>query len=532
MARDWLNRNRLIRNLPEVAHALGLSRNRVLREIRTLERTVHARQVRGALAGTSITLPGLEASGTLLAIDGLSPNDFLAGTGKILAPAISTQRRTLTVVWQDSALAPVGGIAQHAARWADQLVDSFGANIRLPYTSTAYTGAPSGSFDNVIKPKLVELRVRHLRDIGRVQFTGAYGSAPVSAYMNPLYLTRMKQVAELPTRPRFLLVGEVPLINAGPTSAHVYDQYPDTIFSYLERDWVEAWEGLNEWDNQTGRATRWTEMRTFQEALLAAFARNPGWEDMLVLGPSFAGRDEGALPGDLSALMHRANIHPYPGGDQPLHFLQACLDNVVLNSPGLVVWAGEMGYHTTPNSTHGHNWNSEAAQGKNWSRVPFEFLAAGIERTYAHELIDYKVDVNNATDIQQHFGLLRNNGDEKPAFTVLKRLMALFDDQGRVPTPTPAPVPYTISGTVSHMPFRTRDGRILIALWQAVKCFTTTGATSTDIVTPDENATLTFPAHSTMRLHRPYTTGTPGSWIHDDEITVAVPDHVVVLELL
>ena len=45
-----------------------------------------------------------------------------------------------------------------------------------------------------------------------------------------------------------------------------------------------------------------------------------------------------------------------------------------------------------------------------------EHFRAGIPRTYAYELIDEKPDAA-LTDPEQHFGLLRNDFSEKPAFT-------------------------------------------------------------------------------------------------------------------
>ena len=82
----------------------------------------------------------------------------------------------------------------------------------------------------------------------------------------------------------------------------------------------------------------------------------------------------------------------------------------------------EAGYHNALATRGGHPPVSESADAAYVPRLFLDFFRAGIARTYLYELVDEWPD---GTDSKQesHFGLLRNNFGEKPAFRTLRALM-------------------------------------------------------------------------------------------------------------
>jgi hypothetical protein len=77
----------------------------------------------------------------------------------------------------------------------------------------------------------------------------------------------------------------------------------------------------------------------------------------------------------------------------------------------------ETGYHNVVNTTVGHIGLPEDIAAKYIPRIYLEQFNSGISRTLSYELIDVDKD---PTDPEKNFGLLRNDGSEKPAFVALK----------------------------------------------------------------------------------------------------------------
>ena len=171
--------------------------------------------------------------------------------------------------------------------------------------------------------------------------------------------------------------------------------------------------------------------------------------------------------------MDYGNWHPYPGGQCP-----TCGDVYGTNidrlmpryrapSGGLPIMVTETGYHNALNGTDvGHRPVTEAAAGKYMPRLLLEYFNRGIARTYLYELIDAKPDAGKSLR-DSNFGLLRNNGVEKPAFRAIKSVIGLLRDPG--PAFSPGALDYTLSGAtdrVHHTLLQKRDGTFYLALWQ------------------------------------------------------------------
>ena len=224
-----------------------------------------------------------------------------------------------------------------------------------------------------------------------------------------------------------------------------------------------------------------------------------------VLGPSLATSGAEAALGNQSAFLDRGNIHPYAGGQSPSPaHLRSEFADAALVAGGKPVWATETGYHNAVRSRSGHPGVSEAAAAVYLTRTFLEHFASGIDRTFAYELIDEKPEPR-LRDLEQHFGLLRHDFSEKPAFRALKNLLAAVGP-GRADGRLRA-LALTISGEAPHvrrLVLQRADGTYLVALWRLASVWDqergralTVGADRLSLQLPDAaRATVTDPVIS------------------------------------
>ncbi len=140
-----------------------------------------------------------------------------------------------------------------------------------------------------------------------------------------------------------------------------------------------------------------------------------------VIGPSFidpANRDR--LPADLPGL---SNGHPYPGGGPPEPALAAAAREAERDPGPRGLVFTETGYHNALNDSANQPPASEEAAAVYFPRLLLEAFGLGARRTFIYELLDEKPDPG-LTDLQQHFGLLRNDFSPKPAFAAIRTLIA------------------------------------------------------------------------------------------------------------
>ena len=82
----------------------------------------------------------------------------------------------------------------------------------------------------------------------------------------------------------------------------------------------------------------------------------------------------------------------------------------------------ETGYHNALRDRSDQPPVSEEAAAVYFPRLLLAAYALGARRTFVYELLDEKPEPALA-DLQQHFGLLRNDFSPKPAFTAIKTLI-------------------------------------------------------------------------------------------------------------
>lgn len=373
-------------------------------------------------------------------------------------PAAPTE--AVAVESQQSVSAPV------AAKSADAIVNSIGINTHLSYFQTAY----GAGFYTIVKPRLIALGLRHLRDDGLVHSD--------AGWMNLVY-GRMKELSQ--SGMKFALVMQP---NANGTFNTVNDFAP--LMNYAAPV-VENFTGLNEHD-LSGRANWAAEMKAFQQALYAKVKSDSRTKNMPVFGPSLGRPGNASLVGNISAYLDYSAINPYSGGAVPLAQLDYHRTKLQPMTPSRGFVATETGYHTATAWTGGHPPVTEDVQGRYTPRQVLEFYNAGIPRTYLYELIDQGTALNVR---EQKFGLLRADGSEKPAYRALLNLISILKDPG--PSFTTTPLPFTITGNtfgLQKLLLQKRDGRYYLALWTSASVYNVTSLAA--IAPVSQGVTLTF----------------------------------------
>ena len=327
---------------------------------------------------------------------------------------------------------------------ASALVDSIGVCVHLSYSNTVY-----GRFDDIILPRMLECKIRRVRD-------------------------------GVPTGPKvtgreWIFRRGRALVAAGVKFSCVTvfnDPHNATDLAFLERSvgfydgGVDLFEGPNE--PNLGKTPNWPQaLRDFQRDLYEYVKKSEGLRAVPVLGPSLTYGGP-KLVGDLSAWMDFGNLHPYPGGRWPESGnLDIHIADARASDGDKPLMATEVGYHSALETKRGHPPTSEAMIARYLPRLVLWNLLKGLRRNYIYEFAD--THDRGPTDQESNFGLLRANGEPKPAFYAIKNLIALFDDAGGELKPKDLSFVILSPEPDAHvMGFQRADGDYLLALWLGV----------------------------------------------------------------
>jgi hypothetical protein len=330
------------------------------------------------------------------------------------------------------------GPSARPTRAADAFVDSIGVNTHLGYSDTIYR-----RYDDVIRPRLAELGVRHIRDGLRADRKDV--------------IRKVNDLATLGIRSDLLLEPEeaVGIVKAAQGS-------------------VLTVEGQNEPDTHPNWEPK---VRARQAALYQALKGDPETATIPVLVSGMANtRDAPGRLGPLGEALDLGNTHCYPGGLAPAGSggwgisLTRALDEAhkVCGTKPLV--ATETGYHNRT-AERGHPGVSEAAAAKYIPRLLLEYFDRGVVRTYLYEFADEKPDPE-MRDMEQHFGLIHVDGTPKPAFIALRNLITVLQDLG--PAFEPRDFAFTLEGDtkdIRHVLLARRDGAFDLIVWLEVPSF-------------------------------------------------------------
>ena len=303
---------------------------------------------------------------------------------------------------------------------AQSFLDGIGVSVHWEAKDTVY-----GTQAKAVASAAVDLGVRHLR---------GYDSN-----ISPM-LARLGVTAMLVAGPEVSTPQRI-----AQTVADANAQYPviDTVEGPNEADLF--WP-LHQYRYQGQGFPAGT--LAYQRDLYAAIRSRPALKDVQVIGPSLGrtylpGPLHGNpyLGGGLANAVDFGNFHPYPFGGNSFslpfpydsiaryywtgNFPSANLDEYpyafLVYAPPFAprpMAATETGYPTWRNGV------TEEVQAKYIPRLVAEYCRLGIRRTYLYELVDVKADPGGS-DINAHFGLIRNDLSRKPAFAALKSLLAL-----------------------------------------------------------------------------------------------------------
>jgi hypothetical protein len=160
-----------------------------------------------------------------------------------------------------------------------------------------------------------------------------------------------------------------------------------------------------------------------------------------------------------------------------------------------------------------------------------EDFARGIPRTYLYEFLDEAADPG-LSDNQLHWGLIRSNGTEKPAFASIKRLIAEVSDAGE-----PAHLSQfrwslgTMAQTTHHLLLQKSSGEFDLILWREVSSFDTSG--QHDIDNPAAATVLTLGRMAKqISLYEPVVQSEPiETYSNTASIPILIPDHPLVIAI-
>ncbi|MBX2864247.1 MAG: hypothetical protein KTR27_11915 [Leptolyngbyaceae cyanobacterium MAG.088] len=388
------------------------------------------------------------------------------------------------------------------ARSASSFIDAVGVVVHLNRAESAYS-----EYDSVIRPRLQELGVSHIRDGVTLD------DVETQQKFADLATLDIKSTLVMDPRDQDTASVAVDIVKAIPTS-------------------VEAVEGPNEWDvweDLTYKGHPFPEgVRTFQSELYDAIKADPVTTNLNVLSPTVAlwanASQLGAVDCDYGAM------HSYPGGEPPTAGLdwnwipatkQICPDKPLI--------ATESGWHNALSAESGQPGISESAGGKYVPRLWLEYFNRGIQRVYLNELIN-KWDNN---DKEGNFGLLRQDGSPKPAFTVVKNLITLLQDVEAQFSPDI--LNYAMTGettNVHHTLLQKQNGRFYLILWQEVPSFDLLN--QSDISVPYQTVTLSLDTViGSAKLYQPLQAITPtAEYTNPKSLILTVNDAPLVVELV
>jgi hypothetical protein len=342
---------------------------------------------------------------------------------------------------------------------ANSFVDSIGVNTHVDYTDTAY-----GQYDAALKPSLMYLGVRHIRD-------GIDDGGP-----NSLVLKRYRD----------LHANGIRLTAAAPYETKSMPALIAMIKT--QRDVLEAVEGPNETDifeqfiykGQKFHEGTIAFMKDFYPAMKA----DPQLRDLPVLqttlafpGYRLAKGVRADLLGDLSKYADYGNSHNYfDFGEIPSNRIKNF--HIPLNSritPGKPMMSSEGGYQMGDGDGYKGTWDdgqsapfSEDIHGRYLLRYVLEQYRLGYTRSFIYELLD--ID-------KPKWGLFRADGTPKPAATGIRNLIGILNENtvgqpSNAPNQKPGTLEYeltTQTPSVHTLLLQKSNGTSYLILWNEFK---------------------------------------------------------------
>ena len=190
-----------------------------------------------------------------------------------------------------------------------------------------------------------------------------------------------------------------------------------------------------------------------------------------VLGPSLADASSGTRIGLTLEDLDEGNLHPYPAGKIPSIVFPEQTDRAKSIFGNKQIVFTESGYHNALNDHTDQPAISEQAAAKYIPRLFLEDFARSIPRTYLYEFLDEAPDPGLRNN-QMHWGLVRADGTEKPAFH--RNQATHRGTQRRFRASTLINLQWSLSSappSVHHLLLQKSNGEFDLVLWQEIPSY-------------------------------------------------------------
>ncbi len=401
---------------------------------------------------------------------------------------------------QSTALTP-----EHA-KTAYDFVNSIGVNTHLNYLDRSY-----GNFERVER-ELKCIGIRHLRD--GIHFADSHPDGITSTRWSALGAIGISFDAVLDPRNSLGLFTPAKLDEIETAAGGAIDSF----------------EGPNEMD--VSNVAGWNSIdRTYQQDIYRAAMLMRVAHSIAVIGPSMAFAAHGWQVGNISDWADYGNLHPYPAAKMPAAVLSDQIRLATELSGSKRVMITESGYHNALHDHHDQPAVSEAAAAKYIPRLFLEDFSWGIPRTYLYEFMD-EASNPQLNDLQMHWGLIRSDGSEKPAFIAMKNLISELGDTAEPATTQELTYSLApVSLRMHHLLLQRSDGQFDLILWQEVPSYDPQDQRDLDVQAQAVVLTLARRAR-VIRTYEPAASSGPLEVYADiSRIVVKVPDHPLVIQI-
>ena len=390
---------------------------------------------------------------------------------------------------------------------AFKFLDSIGVVTHLSYDNTPYYSAWS-----TVLSKLKQAGILHIRD--------GYGSWTSASP----FVSEHRQLAAAGIHCTYMI----------PWEAHASIAALQS-FAPLVTD-MEALEGPNECDAGTncgGGGATGIQNAAAEMPNLAAAGQALHFP---VLGPSFTTAEAYQAVGNLASLVDYTNLHVYYANRNPGTQGWGAGDASQNRYGSLAYWVDQGASYavSTPQMITETGYVNTSALGPGVlpesiaaSYIPRTFLTSfnrGVKRSFAYELLD---EVSSPG-----YGLLNADMSEKPAFTAMRNLMTLLNDDA-VPF-TPAKLTYTLTGgtsTLTHTLLQKRNGGFYLILWSEESSFDAWN----NVVTPVSNQNIALAVQKGMSISHIYRFDSAGNTAVSNasgtSLKTPVNDHLTVVTI-
>ena len=288
-------------------------------------------------------------------------------------------------------------------------------------------------------------------------------------------------------------------------------------------------------------------LRELQKTLFDLRATNASLGNVKLIGPSIRFEKSARLVIDMSAHVDYLNLHVYTGTSAPEGIYSdagsdgnghgsvksaKAMHSIMGGDKCLMVT--EAGEHNDYQQTTGYLGTTEKISGRYIPRVYLELARRGVCRTFIYKLVDER---NAPTNVEENFGLLRNDLTEKPAFTAVKNMIALLTDtSGAASSFVAGQLNYTLSGStknVSQMLFQKADGTFHLTLWLGKRAWDRKARS--EVAVAIQLVTVNVATRKTSTIHRLDDAGiiTRGAaqTIIGGQLEISLSDRVTFVEL-